>query len=358
MALSILDCADPSAPRLLRQIPHAPNTHSHKVQIAGNVLIQNLERAREGMPGQSGEKPHQAGVISYDITDPTDPRQLGQLNVEGQGVHRMWFTDGHYAHVASSWPGYHARVYLIVDLSDPARPQAAGHWHIPGTKEGEGAGWRDFPSQHLNVHGVIPHGDRAYVSMTDGGSAIVDISNVAAPRTISHVNWYPPYGGYCHTSMPLPGRGLMLTVPEAMKKTLAEDGDKRIWVIDIREERQPVIISAFPTPVPGPDMPWRSYWERPPRFGPHNVHENRPHYGYRSEYLIFATFFNAGLRIYDLRDPFRPTEVGYFVPPAPPGQEAPQINDVFVDEDRLIYLTDRFNGGLYVVEYEGPDLDP
>jgi hypothetical protein len=50
--------------------------------------------------------------------------------------------------------------------------------------------------------------------------------------------------------------------------------------------------------------------------------------------------------------------VGYFVPPAPPGQEAPQINDVFVDEPRLIYLSDRYNGGMYIVEYEGPDIQP
>jgi hypothetical protein len=41
------------------------------------------------------------------------------------------------------------------------------------------------------------------------------------------------------------------------------------------------------------------------------------------------------------------------VPPTPPGQEAPQINDLFVDTDGLIYLTDRYNGGMYVVEYTG-----
>ena len=30
------------------------------------------------------------------------------------------------------------------------------------------------------------------------------------------------------------------------------------------------------------------------------------------------------------------------------------IDAVFVDDDGLIYLTDRHNGGLYVVEYDGP----
>jgi hypothetical protein len=37
MALSILDVADPISPKLVRQFPHLPNTHNHKVQIVGNT---------------------------------------------------------------------------------------------------------------------------------------------------------------------------------------------------------------------------------------------------------------------------------------------------------------------------------
>src|SRR5919202_6356301 len=43
LALTILDCSDPTNPRVVRQTEHAPNTHNHKVQIVGNVLIQNSE---------------------------------------------------------------------------------------------------------------------------------------------------------------------------------------------------------------------------------------------------------------------------------------------------------------------------
>jgi len=354
MALSILDCTDPSAPRLLRQLPHPPNTHSHKVQIAGNVLIQNRERPYFAQKGGGGAR-HEAGIVTYDISDPTDPRPLGRYDVEGKGVHRMWCVDGRYAHVSSSWPGYHENVYLILDVSDPAHPEKVGLWHIPGTGPDDAEGWDLAPGLHAYVHGVIPEGDRAYVSCVDGGVAIVDISDLAHPRTISRINWMPPFGGYAHTALPLPGRGLVIGVCESVKDTCEEDGDKRIWVIDVRHERQPVTISTFPRPVPPPGSPWPDYCQRPQRFGPHNVHEHRPHYGYRNEYLLFATYYNAGLRVVDLRNPFRPEEVGYFVPPAPPGQAAPQTNDVYVDEDRLIYLTDRHNGGLYVVEYEGPE---
>jgi hypothetical protein len=84
------------------------------------------------------------------------------------------------------------------------------------------------------------------------------------------------------------------------------------------------------------------------RFGPHNTHENRPG-SYRSAELVFVTYFNAGLRVYDTSDPSHPTEIAHWVPVTPPGQEAVQVNDVFVASDLDIYVTDRVNGGVYVV---------
>src|SRR3972149_4002854 len=44
MALSIIDAADPSDPRVGKQMPHPNNTHAHQAQIAGEILIQNQER--------------------------------------------------------------------------------------------------------------------------------------------------------------------------------------------------------------------------------------------------------------------------------------------------------------------------
>ena len=44
--------------------------------------------------------------------------------------------------------------------------------------------------------------------------------------------------------------------------------------------------------------PWETYWDRPGSFGPHNLHENRPG-SFQSESLIFSTWNNAGLRLYD-----------------------------------------------------------
>jgi hypothetical protein len=177
---------------------------------------------------------------------------------------------------------------------------------------------------------------------------ILDIADPSAPEVVSRIAWSPPYGGFVHTCLPLPGRGLVIAVDEVLPEHV-HGGDKRIWVVDVREERQPVTIATMPVPRPGPGAPWSSYRERPGRFGPHNVHENKPG-SLVSEQLVYATYYNAGVRVYDVSDPYRPEEVAHFVPPTPPGQDAPQCNDLWVDADGLVYVTDRISGGLYVLE--------
>ena len=85
------------------------------------------------------------------------------------------------------------------------------------------------------------------------------------------------------------------------------------------------------------------------------MHENVPlPTSWHSDTVILGTFFNGGLRAYDITNPYQPKEVGAFVPPAPslsaPG--AIQLNDVFVDEREIVYTVDRHSGGLYMLEMD------
>jgi hypothetical protein len=130
-----------------------------------------------------------------------------------------------------------------------------------------------------------------------------------------------------------------------------EDGLKLIWVFDNRNATNPVSISTFPTPTE------TNYVAKGGHFGPHNIHENRPGSFVSSE-LIFATYQNAGVRVFAIRDPYRPQEVGAWVPPAPARMVDTRPNrarviqsaDVFVDRNGLIYSTD-YNAGLFILEY-------
>jgi hypothetical protein len=118
-------------------------------------------------------------------------------------------------------------------------------------------------------------------------------------------------------------------------------------VVDVHDETRPMITGTLPVP------PVESFASRGGRFGAHNLHENHPlPTALRSEQYVFGAYFNAGVRIHDVSNPWAPREVGYYIPPCPEGSThgAAQMNDVYVDENGLIYAIERFTGGLYILE--------
>ena len=76
--------------------------------------------------------------------------------------------------------------------------------------------------------------------------------------------------------------------------------------------------------------------------------------------MIFATYNNAGVRVFDITNAFEPKEVAYWVPPLPQKMMDPRPNiafaaktcDAYVTPEGLMYVTD-WNGGLHVLEYKG-----
>ena len=118
-----------------------------------------------------------------------------------------------------------------------------------------------------------------------------------------------------------------------------------MWVVDIREETNPIPISTYI-----PDR--KENMNRGGRFGAHNILEYTPSEGPWKD-LIFLTYFNAGLRAVDLSDPFRPEEVGHYIPALDFGKDYVQSNDIGMDENGLLYLIDRNGAGMHILEYTG-----
>lgn len=331
MGTSILDISDPMAPTVVRQWPAPPGSHTHKVQVADHLLLTNHELFRS-------EGPAPTGMAVYDLSNPFQPSQIGFFDLGGRGVHRIVWEGDRYAYLGATPSGFSGRIWLVVDMSDPTRPQEVGRWWWPGMWEGGGES-ADWPEEEeRQVHHGLVHGNRGYVGMWDSGMVILDISDPTAPQLVSRLSW--DEGGHTHTVLPLPGRNLAVVTDEAIYEG-CEGPRHMIRVVDITDEAAPRVRSICPEPK-------GDFCSRGLRFGAHNLHENRPH-SYRSEFLVFATYFNAGLRVYDLFDPDIPTEIAHWYPACPPGQQACQTNDLFVDEDYTIYVTDRVNGGVYIL---------
>jgi hypothetical protein len=121
------------------------------------------------------------------------------------------------------------------------------------------------------------------------------------------------------------------------------------YFADITDEALPVGISTFTVPEAS-----GNYCERGARrFGTHSSHESfTPIYYNR---VVFIAHFNAGVRAVDVRDPYHPREIAYFVPAATSNtvDGGIQTNNVDVDDRGYIYIVDRNDTGLHILELAG-----
>jgi hypothetical protein len=369
---SIIDLRDPMNPRAVNYLPAPPGTWNIHLQAHEDLLLvvnaKDMFAAAEFADehayyrGQLGKvvgtakatrasRDWTAGLAVYDISRPHTPRRIGFMPVEGGGIHRIWYVGGRWAYVSALLDGFTDYIFMTVDMADPANPREVGRFWIPGMNQaaGETASWP--ATSRYGLHHAIVHGDTAYAAWRDAGMVVIDVADRTKPRMIAHRNWSPPFGGGTHNCLPLPDRDLLIVLDEAVLDR-QEDGLKLIWVFDNREPGNPISIATFPTPAE------TDYVHKGGHFGPHNIHENRPGSFVSSE-LIFATYQNAGVRVFDVRDPYRPLEVGALVPPAPRRMmdhrphraRVIQSADVFVDSGGLIYSTD-YNAGMYIMEFD------
>ena len=349
-----VDVTDIANPKVIVQTDlDYPHLRSNSLSIVDDIMLVAYQSQQ---PGQSGARAW-ASTTSATWRSRGASGSSTQAGPYSRGCHVLWWVDGDYAHLSTGAADFQPRdqkddqLYMIVDVSDPTSPKEAGRWWLPGTREGDDAPpprrnpYFDAGHRLHNANVYPERPDRAYCAWIDGGTNILDISDVANPSVRSANSTLRPTSPASRTRrMPLFGRDLMVVTQESVR-TGGEDHPKLVWMVDIKDETNPVIISTFPTP----DL--EDYFGRPGRYGAHNIYENQPGPTcYKSETLIYGTFFNGGIRVYDTTNPFRPEEVAYFVPQVPEGATANGINDVFIDENGILYVVDRLQGGLYILE--------
>ena len=181
---SIVDVHDPRRPKAVGYVANPANTWSLHLQVHEDLLLLVHARDMFSMPEMADERNYykgkadfssiakapterdwSAGMAVYDISKPTEPRQIGFLPVAGRGLHRIWYVGGRWAYASALIDGFTDYILITIDMADPAHPQIAGRYWLPGMNfaAGEQSNW---PLEHgrYGLHHAIVDGDTAYCS--------------------------------------------------------------------------------------------------------------------------------------------------------------------------------------------------
>ncbi|MDA0239201.1 MAG: hypothetical protein O3A84_04120 [Proteobacteria bacterium] len=313
-----VDVTDPSNMKIVVQtdLPHA-SMRSNSLEVTGDIMAvaYQTKAAPDKLSPGLGMSP--AGVELFDISVPENPKSISFFDCSGphsMGVHQLWFADGEFVHFAGGAPDFEPRnpadcqFYRCIDVRNPSKPVEAGRWWLPGTRKDD---VEDPPERHpvfnsgfrahnTNVYPERP--DRLYLGYLDGGVFILDIADKSRPQVVGSWNPHPPFPGFSHTMLPLIDRDLLIVTDESIRDG-GGDWPKLTWVVDARDESNLVPVSTLP--IPHPD----EFKDRGGRYGSHNLHENRPGPAFRSSNTIFATFFNGGVRAFDITNQYQPKEI-------------------------------------------------
>ena len=418
---SLIDATDPARPVFLHHIPSTTGSATHVAVCGGNTL-------------PHGEKNHwymlrHDGSIDQEVWDVTDPKAPVRLTVIQSGLaathHDWWECDTGIAYLISQtktdgWQetGSHQHVY-IYDLGDPAKPVFIREWGLVGQQPGADVAtaksctnapgpdcFEGVTNPPGGVHQVYSAGtkiNRVYFPYgvdKNGVFQIVDREKLltgckiasASPNCatrptqvdllypqISYIATNRDQGG--HTAIPIFG----VPLPEEQRDFVdgkpqrvnllgvtSEDTTndchgqpwKNPWLVDMTDERAPWPIATLDVP-PSPG----DFCAKGSRFGSHELNRQiyAPYYGK----IVIAAMFNAGLQVWDIRDPYNPRRVAYFI-------QAPNKNThescgtfggnphycrkaVFsdlgeVDDRGYIYNLDRAGSGVTILQLTGAAL--
>jgi hypothetical protein len=424
---SIVDVTDPRHPRYLKHLI-ADKGGSRMAKLCdGNALPGKLYPGKTFLLRENGAVSHEV----WDVTNPANPTLVSTPVSGVDVTHRNWWDcSSGIAYIvagatnpsdasfdgwnANSSPNQHLKIY---DLRDPAHPKYIMDFGYPGQNPGSTF---VMPGTETTTRIVPPgvHGpivvsslngkaiNRLYMPYGVGSDGIIqidDLTKVLPPpygtglyadvRRPSDAELlqgqigvlYMPGAEGGHSAMPLyniPLKQYKNFTNNNVRDIMAvssEETDNRctgsphlMYLLDITmtigqgghtsAEQHPWPIST----VTVDDFSGRpNFCSRGTRFGVHSPAENFQDPTYAR--LLTSAWFDAGIRVTDIRDPYHPREVAHFIAPVNKFTQPSSavINGVTytaldvscdntdVDNRGLRYCGDRVGGGLDIVRLTG-----
>lgn len=344
--VQVVDMSDPRQPRLATALTSPAMLSPHESLLLNaprGLLVAVLGNAASG-----------PGVLEvYDVSADCRRPVLRSSSPLGLLGHESGFApDGRTFYAASAGGG----TLTAVDLADPGAPRIltvyrGGRFHGVGVSA-------DGTLLYATDIAQSPLG-RAYFGLTPGpGMRVLDASAVqrrvpgASLVELSTVNWADKSVPQSASAVTIGGRRYVVEADEFSSDIVRYDPAASVGaarVIDVQDLRRPKVVSDLRLEVhtlaarsgaqqtdPGAARDMTGYTA-------HYCSVPRP----VEPHLVACSFIRSGLRVFDIRNPRKPREVGYFNPPGQNGGAALSA-PVFVPERKEIWYTDG-SSGLWVV---------
>jgi hypothetical protein len=380
---SIIDATDPRAPRYLAHIPGVPGEPeaggAQMVRVCNGSDLPKADRSKIYLLRTNGNLSHEI----WEVTRPEAPARVAVVVDQLRGTHKNWWEcDSGIAYLVSGVPEWRTRrMTQVFDLSDPARPVFIRNFGLVGQQPGASG---PVPTE---LHGPIstgPKGNRIYFGYGVNKSGVLQIvdrakllagpheptpANLTAPQ-VGRMD-LPAFGG-AHTALPVAGmdlpefakdkganrRDFVVVVNESLANECQEPR-QMVFVVEVTDDKAPIGVASFNVPESS-----GNFCGRGGRFGSHSSNENQP--PMYAKQFVFASWFNAGVRAIDIRDPFHPREAGYYIPATTDKTDkrcvktdagerckvAIQTNNVEVDDRGYLYIVDRANTGMHILQFQ------
>ena len=358
--IKVIDASDPQHPRVsahLTDTPAALNPHE---------TVQTNDRSHLLVAGQNGGP----NFAVYDISaDCRHPVLKASINMPGSQGHMGAFApDGRTYYETQSFRGIGGFLY-IVDLTDPSHPQELPPWQFFTDGRPHGL--------ELNPEGFLPgvhEGTRLYAGQqgsfpfTGGrdGLVIEDVSDYQFRRPnpqiriVSTLFWDDQGIAEAMIPVKIKGHPYLISTDEAggasgaggwaaaCARRASPFGYPNI--IDVTDETNPKIIAKLRLEVSDPancsallaetppDPPGTAPGTNlPPESGTTNYSEetcvaDNPN----NAKMLACSFQNAGLRVFDIRDPTHAKEIAYWKPGAVRTRVLPSSGSWATGVDRTV----------------------